>query len=283
MTDVLALRPRLFGVAYRILGTIGDAEDVVQDAYIRWTERGGAAVRDSSAWLTTVTARLAIDRSRALSRRRETYVGPWLPEPLVDADPADDVRQADDLAMGFLHVLERLQPDERTALLLHDAFDYSHAEVATMLDKSEEAVRQMTSRARHRVHEERPRFAIDRKAAAAAADRLVDALRAADIDALRLVLASDVVQVADGGDRVNAGVTPVVGIDRVSKLLIGLRRKHWAQLELRRADVNNLPGMLLVRPDDTIFAAIGLDFAGDRIAALFAVLNPDKLAHANRR
>lgn len=283
MTDVLALRPRLFGIAYRILGAIGDAEDVVQDAYIRWTERGGAGVRDSSAWLTTVTARLAIDRSRALSRRRETYVGPWLPEPLVDADPADDVRQADDLAMGFLRVLERLRPDERTALLLHDAFDYSHAEIAAMLDKSEEAVRQMTSRARHRVHEERPRFAIDRTAAAAAADRLVDALRAADIDALRAVLAADVVQIADGGNRVNAGITPVVGIDRVSQLLIGLRRKHWVELELRRAEVNDLPGLLLVQPDGTIFAAIGLDFDGDRIAALFAVLNPDKLAYANRR
>jgi hypothetical protein len=144
-------------------------------------------------------------------------------------------------------------------------------------------VRQMTSRARHRIHEERPRFAIDRKAAAAAADRLIAALRDADIDALRAVLATDVVQIADGGDRVNAGITPIVGIDRVSQLLIGLRRKHWAGLELRRADVNDLPGVLLLWPDGTIFAAVGLDFDGDRIAALFAVLNPDKLVHANRR
>lgn len=283
MSDVLALRPRLFGIAYRILGAIGDAEDVVQDAYIRWTERGGDDVRDSSAWLTTVTARLAIDRARALARRRETYVGPWLPEPLVDTDPADDARQADDVAMGFLRVLERLRPDERTALLLHDAFDYSHAEVAAMLDKSEDAVRQMTSRARHRVHEERPRFVIDRKAAAAAADRLIVALRDADIDALRAVLGTDVVQIADGGNRVNAGITPVVGVDRVSQLLIGLRRKHWARMELRPAEVNGLPGMLLVQEDGTVFAAFGLDFEGERVAALFAVLNPDKLVRANRQ
>ena len=152
MIDVTALRPRLFGVAYRILGTIGDAEDVVQDAYIRWTERGGDHVRDAPAWMTTITARLAIDRARRSRAAGKTYVGEWLPEPLVEKDPADDVRIADDLAIGFLRVLERLRPDERTALLLHDAFDYSHAEVAAMLDKSEEAVRQMTSRARHRLH-----------------------------------------------------------------------------------------------------------------------------------
>ncbi len=142
MIDVAALRPRLFGIAYRILGTIGDAEDVVQDAYIRWEERGGEAVRDVPAWLATVTARLAIDRGRTLARRRETYVGEWLPEPLIERDPADEVDVADDLTIGFLRVLERLGPDERTALLLHDAFDYSHAEVAVMLDKSEDAVRQ---------------------------------------------------------------------------------------------------------------------------------------------
>jgi RNA polymerase sigma-70 factor (ECF subfamily) len=148
MTDLAALRPRLFGIAYRILGTIGDAEDVVQDACMRWTERGGEDVRDPAAWMTTVTARIAIDRSRALARRREVYVGPWLPEPLIEDDPADDVRQADDLTIGFLRVLERLAPEERTALLLHDAFDYSHAEVAVMLGKSEDAVRRMASRAR---------------------------------------------------------------------------------------------------------------------------------------
>jgi RNA polymerase sigma-70 factor, ECF subfamily len=282
VTDAVALRPRLFGIAYRILGAIGDAEDVVQDAYIRWTERGSSEARDASAWLTTVTARLAIDRARSNSRRRETYVGPWLPEPLVEADPAGDVQQADDLAMGYLRVLERLGPDERTALLLHDAFDYTHAEVAAMLGKNEDAVRQMTSRARHRVHEERPRFVIDRKAASLAADRLVTALRDADIDGVRAVLATDVVHVADGGDRVKAGIAPVVGIDRVSQLLIGLRKKHWAGLELRRAEVNGLPGILLVQPDGGIFAAIGIEYEGQRVAALFAVLNPDKLVHANR-
>ena len=151
-----------------------------------------------------------------------------------------------------------------------------------MLGKSEDAVRQMTSRARHRVHEERPRFVIDREAASLAADRLVTALRDADIDGLRAVLATDVVHVADGGDRVSAGITPVVGIDRVSQLLIGLRNKHWVRFEMRRAEVNGLPGIVLVQADGGIFAAIGLEFEGARVAALFAVLNPDKLLHANR-
>jgi RNA polymerase sigma-70 factor, ECF subfamily len=283
VNDVVALRPRLFGIAYRILGSIGDAEDVVQDAFIRWTERGGATVREPSAWLTTVTARLAIDRARAVSRRRETYIGPWLPEPLVDADPADDVRQADDLAIGFLRVLERLGPDERTALLLHDAFGYSHAEVGAMLEKSEDAVRQMTSRARHRVHEERPRFIIDRKVAGAVAGRFIAALRDADIDALRLVLAEDVVQVADGGGRINAAPNPVIGIDNVAALLVGVRRKFWADMEAQPAWVNGLPGLTLVQADGTIFGAIALDFKDDKISAIYTILNPDKLADANRR
>jgi RNA polymerase sigma-70 factor (ECF subfamily) len=275
--DVAALRPRLFGIAYRILGTIGDAEDVVQDAYIRWTERGGESVRDAPAWLATVTARIAIDRGRTLARRRETYVGEWLPEPLIERDPADEVDVADDLTIGFLRVLERLGPDERTALLLHDAFDYSHAEVAAMLDKSEDAVRQMTSRARHRVHEERPRFALDRHAAGIAAQRFIAALRDADVDGLRAVLAEDVIHVADGGGRVNAGRVPVVGIDNVSRLLMGLRRKFWDDFEIRPARVNGQPGLLLLHQDGTLFSAAGLDFRADRINGIYTVLNPDKL------
>jgi RNA polymerase sigma-70 factor, ECF subfamily len=283
VTDVAALRPRLFGIAYRILGSVGDAEDVVQDAFIRWTEHGEDGVRDAPAWLTTVTARLAIDRARTLSRRRETYVGQWLPEPLVENDPADDIRQADDLAMGFLRVLERLRPDERTALLLHDAFGYSHAEVGTMLEKSEDAVRQMTSRARGRVQSERPRFLLHPQAARAVVERFIAALHDDDIDGLRSVLATDVVQISDGGGRVNAGLNPVIGVDRVASLLLGLQRKFWTELQLRAAWVNGLPGLRLDLEDGTIFAAIALDFDGERINAIYAVLNPDKLVYANRR
>jgi RNA polymerase sigma-70 factor (ECF subfamily) len=280
MSDVAALRPRMFGIAYRILGSISDAEDVVQDAFIRWAERGETA-RDATAWITTVTARLAIDRARRTSHRRETYVGEWLPEPLVDLDPAEDVRQADDLAIGFLRVLERLLPDERTALLLHDAFDYSHAEIAVMLEKSEEAVRQMTSRARHRVREERPRFAVDRRAAQATVGRFLSALQAADVDGLRAVLATDVIEVADGGGRVNAGTNPVVGIERVLRLLIGLRTKHWSAFSYEAAHVNGIPGFLVGDAGGTVYAAVGFDFADGRIGAIYTVVNPEKLVSIN--
>lgn len=283
MNDVAALRPRLFGIAYRILGTIGDAEDVVQDAYIRWTERAGDEVRDAAAWMITVTARLAIDRSRANARRRETYIGPWLPEPLVEDDPADDVRVADDLTVGFLRLLERLKPDERTALLLHDAFDYSHAEVATMLGKNEQSVRQMTLRARHRVQEERPRFAVDRRAATAVAERFITALRDADIEGLRAVLAEDVIQVADGGGNVHAALQPIVGRANVIRLFEGVRKKFWSEFEFRAATVNAQPGILLLGPDGSVFGAIALDFEREQICALYTVLNPDKLTRLNHR
>ncbi|HEY6234931.1 MAG TPA: sigma factor-like helix-turn-helix DNA-binding protein, partial [Candidatus Elarobacter sp.] len=216
-------------------------------------------------------------RGRTLARQRETYVGEWLPEPLIERDPADEVDVADDLTIGFLRVLQRLRPDERTALLLHDAFDYSHAEVATMLDKSEEAVRQMTSRARHRVHEERPRFALDRRAAEAAAERFIAALRSADVDGLRAVLAEDVIQVADGGGRINAARVPVVGIENVSRLLMGLRDKFWDGVQLEPARINGQPGVVLLRPDGVLFAAVGLDVQGDRINGIYVILNPDKL------
>jgi RNA polymerase sigma-70 factor (ECF subfamily) len=281
MTDLAAMRPRLFGIAYRILGTIGDAEDVVQDACMRWTERGEDDVRDAVAWMTTVTARIAIDRSRALARQREVYVGPWLPEPLIEDDPADDVRQADDLAIGFLRVLERLAPDERTALLLHDAFDYSHAEVAAMLGKSEDAVRQMASRARTRVLADRPRFAVDRRTARDMAQRFVSALRDDDIDALRALLTTDVVNVADGGGRVSAALKPIVGRERVAAVLFALRPKFWNVYEVCSADVNGRPGLTMAYPDGRLFAAIGFDYAPDGITGIFAVLNPDKLVRAS--
>lgn len=283
MIDVVALRPRLFGVAYRILGTIGDAEDVVQDAFIRWSERGGDEVRDASAWLTTVTARLAIDRTRSLARRRETYIGQWLPEPLVELDPVDDVSQADDLAMGFLRILERLRPDERTALLLHDAFGYSHAEVSAILEKGEDAVRQMTARARRRVQEGRPRFVVDGRAAQQCVERLIAALRAGDVDGVRDLLSVDVVAIGDGGGKVKAAIKPVIGHDAVSRLLTGLSRKFWGSVRLQTALVNGLPGIAGFTKDGAAYVIVGFDFNGRQISAIYSVVNPDKLVNVNRR
>ena len=282
MNDVLALRPRLFGIAYRILGSIAEAEDVVQSAYVRLEEHRDEELRNPGGWLATVTSRLAIDRARVLARERETYVGVWLPEPLLAEadDPAAQTARADDLAIGFLRVLERLQPEERTAMLLHDVFAYSHGEIAQILSKSEEAVRQMTARARSRVRAERPRFAVDREKAASLTERFLRALRDANVDELRAVLATDVVAMADGGGKVNAGIRPVLGIDNVSRLLIGVQSKYWRHGRMERLSVNGDPGAGLFA-DDVLSGVLAFDFADDRIASIYVVVNPDKLGRPN--
>ena len=276
--DLAAMRPRLFGIAYRILGSIGDAEDVVQTAFLRLEEHRHDDIRDAGGWLATVTARLAIDRARAAARERERYTGEWLPEPLVDADPADETTLADDIAIGFLRVLERLGPLERTAMLLHDVFDYSHAEIAHMLGKNEDAVRQMASRARSRVRAERPRVNVDRERANALVDRFIRALHEGDIEELRAVLASDVVNVADGGGRVAAALKPVEGRENVARLLQGLAKKYWHAGTLRRIDVNAQPGVGIYEGEH-LRVAVAFDFSGEGIRGIYAVVNPEKLTH----
>lgn len=285
MNDVSALRPRLFGIAYRVLGSIADAEDVVQNAYVRYEEHRDDDLRNPGGWLATVTARLAIDRARTLSRRREEYFGTWLPEPLVERaeseDPYANVTYADDLAMGFLHVLERLRPEERTAMLLHDVFDYSHAEVANMLGKSEEAVRQLVSRARVRVRQDRPRIAVDRHKADELIDRLLKALHEGDVAELESIFTADVTAVSDGGGKVNAAVQPVVGSEKVIRGFLGVYQKFWNDLTLRRLIVNGLPGLALWRGED-LAVVVAFDFSDDKISKIYSVLNPDKLERTQR-
>lgn len=281
MSDVLALRPRLFGIAYRILGSVADAEDAVQSAYVRLEQQRAGEPRDPGGWLATVTARLAIDRARELARRRESYVGVWLPEPIVERedDPAAEATRADDLAIGFLRVLERLKPEERTAMILHDVFDYAHAEIAAMLGKSEEAVRQLATRARARVREERPRVTVDRRRARDLANRFVRALHDADVGALQAILATDVVAMADGGGKVSAGTRPVVGAGKVARLLLGLQQKYWRHGRMERLAVNGLPGIGLLR-EDVLAGVVAFDFTPDRIGSIYVVVNPDKLPAA---
>lgn len=285
MNDLPALRPRLFGIAYRVLGSISDAEDVVQNAYVRYEEHRNEDLHNPGGWLATVTARLAIDRARSLSRRREEYVGTWLPEPLVERaeseDPYASVTYADDLAMGFLHVLERLRPEERTAMLLHDVFDYSHAEVATMLGKSEEAVRQLVSRARVRVRQDRPRIAVDRHKADELIDRLLKALHEGDVAELETLFTTDVTAVADGGGKVNAAVEPIVGVDNVSRGFAGVYKKFWSDLIIRRLLVNGVPGLGLWRGEE-LAVVVAFDFSDDKISKIYSVLNPEKLERTQR-
>ncbi|HZY99787.1 MAG TPA: RNA polymerase sigma factor SigJ [Candidatus Baltobacteraceae bacterium] len=283
--DVSALRPRLFGIAYRVLGSIADAEDVVQNAYVRYEEHRDEDLRNPGGWLATVTARLAIDRARSLSRRREEYFGTWLPEPLVESadteDPYASVTYADDLAMGFLHVLERLRPEERTAMLLHDVFDYSHAEVAAMLGKSEVAVRQLVSRARVRVRADRPRIAVDRQKADELIDRMLSALHDGNVAELETIFTADVTAISDGGGKVSAAVEPVVGSERVIRGFIGVYRKFWSSLTMRRLLVNGLPGLGLWRGEKPA-VVVAFDFSEDKISKIYSVLNPEKLERIYR-
>jgi len=283
MSDLSELRPRLFGIAYRILGTIDDAEDIVQSAYVRYEEHRDTEFHNPGGWLAAVTARLAIDRVRALKRKREDYVGVWLPEPIVEdqQDPAAVTTLADDLAIGFLRVLERLGPEERTALLLHDVFNYSHSEISVILYRSEEAVRQMVSRARRRVHEERPRLTIDSRKASALVERFVRAVHDANLEELQMVLATDVVVVADGGGKVNARPGPIAGVENVVPLLVG-PHGLWNRMRLQHLAVNGLPGAALLR-NQKLVAVVSLDFSASQIRAIDVVLNPDKLSRVNIR
>jgi len=285
VTDLAALRPRLFGIAYRVLGSIADAEDVVQNAYVRFEEHRDEDLRNPGGWLATVTTRLAIDRARALSRHREEYFGTWLPEPLVEktdtADPYASITYADDLAMGFLHVLERLRPEERTAMLLHDVFDYSHAEVAAMLGKNEDAVRQLVSRARVRVRADRPRIAVDRRKADELIDRLLSALHEGNVGELEQLFTADVTAYSDGGGKVNAAREPVAGIDKVVRGFLGVYQKFWTGLTTRRLLVNGSPGLALWRGDE-LAVIIAFDFTDDRISNIYSVLNPEKLERTQR-
>jgi RNA polymerase sigma-70 factor (ECF subfamily) len=278
--DALSLRPRLFAIAYRVLGSVGDADDVVQTAYLRFEEHRNEPLRNPGGWLATVTARIAIDRARALKRERERYVGMWLPEPLVgdDCDPATETMQSDDVAMGFLRVLERLRPEERTALLLHDVFDYTHAEIAAMLCKQAQAVRKMVSRARARVRQDRPRISIQRSAAEKLTERFLSALRDGNVEELRAILATDVVAMADGGGKAYAGLRPVVGFDKVSRFMLGMQQKFWSKAELYQFVVNGLPGFGVCQ-NGSFRTVVAFDLKGERISCVYLVRNPEKLTH----
>jgi RNA polymerase sigma-70 factor (ECF subfamily) len=275
-------RGRLFGLAYRMLGSRAEAEDILQDAYLRWHQADRAAVQNPEAWLVTTTTRLAIDRLRRLKTEREAYVGPWLPEPLVTPAPPPDraVDLAADLSLAFLTLLERLAPEERAAFLLHEAFEVGYSDIATVLDRSEAACRQIVHRARERVRGERRRFEVTAAAKAALLRTFTAAVEARDEPALLALFAADATWTADGGGKTAASPRPVVGADRIVKLVIGLREKFWAaDRVLEIATVNGEPG-LRVRDGEHVVAVMAIDTDGDRIASVYAVVNPDKLEGA---
>lgn len=277
-------RPRLVGLAYRILGSRAEAEDAVQDAWLRWERTGPCSVDDPAAWLTTVTSRIALDRLSSAQRRRETYVGPWLPEPVVttavpseSSDPADVVELQESLTLGFLVVLEQLAPVERVVFLMADVFKVPFADIAATVDRSPAACRQIATRARQRLHADRPRFRPTDDQTWAAAAAFVRAAQAGDLDGLVAVLADDAVLVSDGGPDRHAARRPVVGADRVSRFVANLTVR-FAEMSFEPALVNGEPGGVMRRPDGTIDTVVAVHVEGAHVSRIHVILNPDKIS-----
>ncbi|MGW5265438.1 RNA polymerase sigma factor SigJ [Microbispora sp. NPDC004025] len=277
-----ALRPRLLGVAYGLLGSLDEAEDVVQDAWLRLRTAKAAAgdeIRDVTGWLVVTVSRLALDVLRSARRRREEYVGPWLPEPvLMGPDPAERVTLDESMSMAMLVVLESLSPAERTAFVLHDVFGLTFAEVGAAVGRSPAACRQLAARARAHVASRAPRFDVDPSEHRRVVDAFARACLGDDIDALLALLDPGVVLRSDGGGLVTAARRPILGAAKVARLLIGIHRCGHV---LVPATVNGWPGLLRYR-DGRLVTVIGLTVAHGRVTAVDMVLNPDKLARVTR-
>jgi RNA polymerase sigma-70 factor (ECF subfamily) len=279
-----AERRRLRSIAYRMLGSLQDADDVLQESWLRWDrigENARAAVANPAAWLTTTTTRLALDRLKSAQRRREEYVGPWLPEPvLTDTDPAVSVELTESLTLGFLSVLERLGPVERAVFLLAEVFDEPYSVIAPTVGRTEDACRQIASRARRRVRDGRPRFEpVERRDDLVLA--FVRACADGRLDEFRRVLADDVVLVSDGGAAVHAARRPVRGVYRVGRLLGNLVKRIPEGASMEFHEVNGEPG-LLVRRDGAPWYVVALESHGEKVTAIRLVINPDKLHRIDR-
>ena len=275
------LRPRLFGIAYRMLGVRADAEDVLQDAWLRWREADHDSLHSPEAWLVTVVTRLAIDRLRAAKTEREAYVGAWLPEPIVLLDehtPETAAELASDLSVAFLHLLERLGPEERAAFLLRQVFEYDYGEVAAMLGKREPAVRQMVHRAAERVREGRPRFTVAPEKHRALLHRFIAAAQTGHRAAIRELLADDVTTLGDGGGKATSVLGGLRGRDRVTNLFWAHALRFGPRMTYRIATINGEPGLLRY-VDGQLESANAVVTDGERIVAIFGVRNPDKLAN----
>lgn len=272
-------RPRLYGIAYRMLGSRADAEDMLQEAYLRWHQTDIEQVQLPQAWLTTTMTRLCIDRLRAARSEREAYVGPWLPEPLIsEALPPPDRESelASDLSVAFLVVLERLAPEERAAFLLREVFDCDFSEIARILGKNEVNCRQIVRRARQRVHRERPRFQVSEAARVRLLEKFVAALHAEDHEAMLALFAEDATWTSDGGGKAKAARKVVRGAEHVVRFITGVWRQYLSRVTQRVVSINGEAGLLMYL-DGRPASAISIDTDGVRILAVYTVLNPDKL------
>ena len=283
-------RRRLRGLAYRMLGSLADAEDAVQETYLRWHSADRDKVSDPRAFLMTTTTRICLDMLTSARARREEYVGPWLPEPVSDTSalaPDSRTELAEDLSIALLLTLDRLSPLERAAFLLHDVFDFSFSEVAATLDRNEAACRQLAARARAHVREVRPRGTTAPPAHSGEVDSkhaqlmsaFISATLSGDLEGLMRFLADDVRVVTDGGGKVAAALNILDGADRAARFLIGATRKGWRDdFTLRFATINNLPGVIVDAPEGPVQTS-AFEIENDVIRALYVVRNPDKLRH----
>jgi RNA polymerase sigma-70 factor (ECF subfamily) len=271
------LRPRLTRIAYRMLGSVADAEDVVQEAFVRWLAADREAVREPAAYLTRVVTRLCLDQLKSARARRETYIGPWLPDPVEEAagEAIDE-----DVTLPLLLALERLSPLERAAFLLHDVFGVSFEEIAETIGREPAACRQLASRARAPVRESRPRFPVAKERGLQIAAAFFAASRSGDMARLRALLADDIVVQADGGGKVRAALRPVAGIEDAMKLHGGLAQlfaQHPSRI-VRYAVINGLPGFITVEGGGTL-QTTALQIEGGRIAGIYVMRNPEKMRH----
>jgi RNA polymerase sigma-70 factor (ECF subfamily) len=276
-------RGLLFGVAYRMLGTAADAEDVVQDSWLRWSGADRTGVSDPKAYLVRIATNLALDRLRSARAQRESYVGPWLPEPmLTTSDAAEDVEMAESVSMAMLVVLETLTPLERAVFVLREVFGFPYSEIAQALDRSETSVRQLAHRSREHVQARRPRFETSKEERRLVTQRFIDAALGGDLNALMEILAPDVTLWTDGGGKVRAALRAIEGADKVGRWLSAVTGRPYAGVDpadmtIETTELNGVPGMVLQGPDRPLMAfTVEVDDAG-LVIAVHAVVNPDKL------
>ena len=268
-----SLRPLAFSIAYRMLGSVSEAEDIVQEGLLRLHR--AEAVEHPKAFVATVVTRLSIDELRSARSRRETYVGPWLPEPLLTDSRPDD----DSVSMALLVTLEALSPVERAVFLLHDVFDYGYDEIAEIVGKTRENCRQLAVRARRHVEARRPRFEPSREQREALAARFFEAIREGDLDGLVSLLAEDAVATGDGGGKAAARKTPLHGGTKIARFMLGLMRlAERDAYEFDFCEVNGRPGAL-IRQDGRVVSALSLEIADGKVTEFLSVANPDKLHH----
>ena len=281
--DATAFEPHrayLVKIAYRMLGSVAEAEDVVQDAFLRWSGAARDDVAEPRAYLTRTVTRLCVDRLKSARARRERYVGTWLPEPVVEDAAEPGAALAHELSIALLVTLERLSPLERAAFLLHDVFELGFDEVARALERSEAAVRQLAARAREHVREDRPRFRASDEEAARLADAFQAAMTCGDLVGISKLLAADAVFYSDGGGKRRAALNPIYGRDKIVRFLIGVTGKRGGPPDpstIRRAWINGMPGFVLHSRDG--LETLAIEVADGAIAALYVVRNPDKLRH----